>query len=86
MAAELVATAEGVDVYLREEDEPLAAAAWQARLVIAEGAQRQEVPLQAAAGNRLAAPGLHVPAGASVMVALVSKADGQRLFATFPAQ
>ena len=83
---ELAATARGVDVYLREEDEPLAASAWQARLVLTVGVKRQEVPLRAGAGNRLSAPGLRIPAGARVVVALVAKTGGQRVFATFPAQ
>lgn len=83
---ELVSNARGVDVYLREEDEPLPATAYNAKLIITAAGKRHEAMLRSGPGNRLLAPGLKLPAGARVVVALTAKAGGARIFATFPAQ
>ncbi len=81
---ELVATAKGVDVYITEEDEPLVAAGYTAKLTITAAGQKKEVPLVAMAGNRLTAVGAKIPAGAKTVVALTNKASGDRVFVVFP--
>lgn len=83
---ELVSNARGVDVYLREEDEPLPASAYNAKLIITAAGKRQEAILRSGPGNRLMAPGLKLPARARVVVSLTAKAGGARSFVTFPAQ
>jgi hypothetical protein len=83
---ELAGTPRGTDVYLTEEDEALPAAAFTAKLIITAAGKRQEIALAAAGGNRLTAAGLRVARGSRVVVALVNKASGARIFATFPAQ
>lgn len=82
---ELVPTAKGVDVYLTEEDEPVAAASYTAKLTQTAAGRKTEAVLKAAGGNRLTAPGFKVAKGAKVVVALVDK-GGSKSFATFQAK
>lgn len=83
MVIELVRTAAGVDVYIVEEDQPVAAAGLDGRITVAAAGAKQLTPLVAAEGNRMSAPGLSVPAGAKAVVALTVKATGARAFGTF---
>ncbi|MBF9151132.1 hypothetical protein [Novosphingobium jiangmenense] len=83
MVIELVRSAKGVDVYVVEEDEPVAATGLDGKLTITAGGAKQAVVLAPGEGNLLSAPGLAVPAGAKVVVALTGKADGAKAFATF---
>lgn len=83
MVIELVRSASGVDVYVVEEDEPVAAAGLDGRLTVTAGNAKQAVALVPGDGNLLRAPGLAVPSGAKVVVALTGKADGAKAFATF---
>lgn len=83
MVIELVRSASGVDVYVVEEDEPVAAAGLDGRLTVTAGNAKQAVALVPGDGNLLRAPGLAVPGGAKVVVALTGKADGAKAFATF---
>ncbi|MFM2372773.1 MAG: hypothetical protein RIS85_2495 [Pseudomonadota bacterium] len=83
MVIELVRSAKGADVYVVEEDEPVAASGLDGKITVSAAGAKQSVPLVAGAGNRLSAPGLVVPAGAKVVVALVTKADGAKAFVTF---
>ena len=80
---ELVRGPKGVDVYVSEEDEPIAASGLNAKLTVTAAGAKKDTPLVAGKGNRLSAPGLKVPAGAKVVVALVDKRDGAKTFATF---
>lgn len=80
---ELVRGPKGVDVYVSEEDEPIAASGLNAKLTITVAGAKKDAPLVAQAGNKLSAAGLKVPAGAKVVVALVDKRDGAKTFATF---
>lgn len=84
--AELVAGPKGVMVFISEEDEPLSAAAYDAKLILTKAGVKTEVPLKAMGGNRLVAPGANVDAGTKVVVVLLSKTDGSRTFVTFPAK
>lgn len=84
---ELVVGPKGVDVYLSEEDEPLSAAAYDAKLILTPKAgAKTELPLKAVGGNRLSAAGAKIGAGTKVVVVLVEKGAGSRVFLTFPAK
>lgn len=82
--AELVRTPKGVDVYLTEEDEPIAASGFDAKLIVtpAKGA-KTTTALKPAAGNKLSAAGLKLAAGSKAVVSLVSKKDASKTFLTF---
>ncbi|HEX2794093.1 MAG TPA: hypothetical protein VHN58_06640 [Croceicoccus sp.] len=82
--AELVRTPKGVDVYLTEEDEPIAASGFDAKLIVtpANGA-KTTTALKPAAGNKLSAAGLKLAAGSKAVVSLVSKKDASKTFLTF---
>lgn len=82
---ELVTGPKGVDVYLSEEDEPLTAAGFTAKLTQSAGGAKSEAVLKPASGNRLSAPGFKTVKGAKLVVALVDK-SGAKIFATFQAK
>ncbi|MBB4611954.1 hypothetical protein [Novosphingobium taihuense] len=80
---ELVRGSKGVDVYVSEEDEPIAASGLNAKLTVTAAGEKKDAPLVAQSGNKLSAAGLKVPTGAKVVVALIDKRDGAKTFATF---
>ena len=82
---ELVSGPKGVDVYLSEEDEPMAAAAFTAKLTQTAAGKKSEAILKPAGGNKLSAPGFKPAKGAKLVVALVDK-SGAKTFATFQAK
>lgn len=79
---ELVSGPKGVDVYLSEEDEPVAAADFTAKLTQTVAGKKTEVPLKATGVNKLSAPGFKPVKGAKLVVALIDK-SGVKIFATF---
>jgi hypothetical protein len=79
---ELVTGPKGVDVYLTEEDEPVAAADYTAKLTQTAGGAKTEVALRPAGANRLTAGGFKAAKGAKIVVALTDK-SGAKAFATF---
>ncbi|WP_242127807.1 hypothetical protein [Sphingobium sp. Sx8-8] len=79
---ELVTGPKGVDVYLSEEDEPIPAAAYTAKLTQSAGGAKTEAALKPAGGNKLSAPGFKAVKGAKIVVALIDK-SGAKTFATF---
>ncbi|WP_066552064.1 hypothetical protein [Croceicoccus bisphenolivorans] len=81
---ELVKGAKGVDVYITEEDEPLAASKYDAKLIVTTPAgQKTTTVMKAAAGNRFTAAGLKPASGSKVVVSLVAKGQAAKTFATF---
>lgn len=82
---ELVSGPKGVDVYLSEEDEPVAAAGYTAKLTQTAAGKKTEAALKAAGGNKLTAAGFKPARGAKLVVALVDK-GGAKIFATFQAK
>lgn len=80
---ELVRAPKAVDVYLTEEDEPLAASGFAGKLIVTAAGAKKETPLVAQAGNRMSAPGLKIPAGAKVVVSLTAKGSGAKTLASF---
>lgn len=79
---ELVSGPKGVDVYLSEEDEPVAAASYTAKLTQTAAGAKTEAVLKPAGGNKLIAAGFKAIKGAKMVVALVDK-GGAKIFATF---
>ncbi|MBB3861573.1 hypothetical protein GGQ88_002861 [Novosphingobium hassiacum] len=80
---ELVRAPKSVDIYISEEDEPLAASGFTGKLIVTASGAKKETPLVAQKGNKMTAPGLKIPAGAKVVVALTSKAGGAKTLASF---
>ncbi|MEH3037530.1 MAG: hypothetical protein PGN23_13755 [Sphingomonas adhaesiva] len=84
---ELVTGATGVDVYLTDDDTPLAASGYGGKVTVtAANGARTEAPLVAVEGNHLTAAGLVAPAGSKVLVTLSDRATGMRTFGTFEAK
>lgn len=83
IVVELVQGPEAVSVYVTEEDEPLESSGMIGKLTVAESGSKTDTPLVAASGNRFDAPGLKVPAGAEVTVALVDRSSQMRTFVNF---
>ncbi|CDO34503.1 MULTISPECIES: hypothetical protein [Novosphingobium] len=81
---ELVKGAKGVDVYISEEDEPLPASDFSAKLIVtsASGAKSTSA-MSAVKGNQFAAPGVKLQAGSKVVVSMVNKSSGAKTFASF---
>jgi hypothetical protein len=79
---ELVTGPNGVDVYLSEEDEPIPAAGYTAKLIQTVAGQKSEAPLRADGGNKLSAPGFQAAKGARIVVSLTDN-SGAKTFATF---
>ncbi len=83
MQIELVARQGALDVYISEEDEPLAATGYTGVLILtAPDGTASRVPLQVVSGNRYTAP-TRPPSGTRVVVSLTSTADQARTFVTF---
>lgn len=81
---ELVRSPKGVEVYISEEDEPLPAADYTAKLTVTSAAgAKTTTALTAAKANRFNAPGLKPQAGSRVVVLLIGKSNGAKTFATF---
>lgn len=79
---ELVTGPKGIDVYLSEEDEPIPAAGYTAKLTQTLAGKKTEAALKPAGGNKLTAAGFKAGKGAKIVVALVDK-SGVKTFATF---
>ncbi|ETI65398.1 hypothetical protein C100_02250 [Sphingobium sp. C100] len=82
---ELVSGPKGVDIYLSEEDEPIAAAGFTAKLTQSAAGKKTEAALKAAGGNKLVAAGFKPVKGAKLIVMLIDK-SGAKSFATFQAK
>lgn len=79
---ELVTGPKGVDVYLSEEDEPIAATGYTAKLTQTAGGKKTEAVLKPSGGNKLTAAGFKAAKGAKIVVALTDN-GGVKTFATF---
>ncbi|MFY7836603.1 MAG: hypothetical protein ACOVQ0_10020 [Novosphingobium sp.] len=86
MVIELVRSADGLDVYVVEEDQPVPAAGLDGRVTVIAAGAKQVTPLVSAEDNHLRAPGLAVSGGGKVIVALTVKATGAKAFGTFDVQ
>lgn len=80
---ELVNGPKGVELYVSEDDEPIAASSMTAKLSIDAGAAKKDAPLTPAGGNKFVGKGLKIAGGAKVTVTLVNNASKAKTFATF---
>ena len=80
---ELVKAPKGIDVYVSEEDEPVAANRFDAKMSVTIGSAKSDAVLKPQAGNKFSAPGVKAPKGTKIVVTLVDKGDRARTFATF---
>jgi hypothetical protein len=80
---ELVVSADGVALYVKEDDEDLPSAGMTAKLNIAYKGAKSEVALEAVAGNRFDGKGVKLGSGAKVGVVLLNKATQAKVQASF---
>ncbi|WP_068091141.1 hypothetical protein [Novosphingobium rosa] len=80
---ELVAKPAGVQLYVIDDDEPVAASGMTASLTTNTGGKTQNVPLKPAAGNRFDGPALKLAPGAKVAVMVINKTSQAHLGGTF---
>ena len=81
---ELVSAPKGLEFYVSEEDQPIPAKDFDAKLILtAANGTKSNAVLKPMAGNKFVAPGLKPPAQTKVVVALVNKADSAKTFITF---
>jgi hypothetical protein len=80
---ELVSKPAGVELYVREEDEPIPSSSASAKLTIASGAAKKEAPLAPAGDNKYVGKGVKIPSGSKVTVTLVNNMSKQKIFAIF---
>jgi len=81
-AFELVALADGADVYLSEEGEALGSEGMTGKLTVTVAGAKSEAALLPSGGNRLTAKGVKIAGGAKVNV-MLTRSDQSRLNATF---
>jgi hypothetical protein len=79
---ELVARADGADVYLIDDGEDLPTDGLSGKLMIDTAGTKTEATLTPAGGNKLEAKGAKIPAGTKVVVLVVLK-DASKVRATF---
>ncbi|GEM_PF-743582 len=82
---EMVKAPKGATFYISEEDEPVAASGYDAKVTVTSGGKKTQAVLTAAGGNKFTAPGLVAPKGSKVVVSLVNKRDQAKTFASFTA-
>lgn len=80
---ELVKSPKGVDLYVVDDEEPIQASGYAAKLVITAGGKKAETPMKAVRGNQFTAPGLKLAPGSKVAVTLTNNASSTRTFTTF---
>lgn len=81
---ELADSPGGLAFYVTEEDEPLPAASFDARMIVTtQSGQKTTTVLTPGSDNCFTAPGLKAEKGSKVVVALVGKADAAKTFVTF---
>lgn len=69
---ELVAKADGAEVYVVDDGEDVSSADMTAKLTVDAGGTKSEAVLQPAGGNKFEAKGVTIPSGAKVAVQLVA--------------
>lgn len=80
---ELVNKPAGVELYVREEDEPIPSTNASAKLSMASGAAKKEAALTPAGGNKYVGKGVKISSGSKVTVTLVNNTTKAKTFATF---
>jgi hypothetical protein len=80
---ELVVKPTSVELYVSEDDEPVASSTATAKLTLTVVGKKTELPLVAGAGNGFVGAGIKLPKGAKVSVTVVDKASGAKTFTTY---
>lgn len=80
---ELVNKPAGVELYITEEDEPIASSGAAAKLSITSGTAKKELSLTPAGGNKYLGGGVKIPTGSKVIVTLVNNTTKAKTFAAF---
>lgn len=83
MSFELVAGADGAELYVVDDGEDIASADMAAKLTIVSGAATSEATMQPAGGNKFEAKGVQLPSGAKVAVLLTTKDSVSKVRANF---
>lgn len=86
MSFEIVPVADGVELYIEEDNEELASEGMTARLTVIAGSLKSEAVMNPAGGNKLIAKGVTIPKGARVAVLLTRKDKVTKVGANFAAK
>jgi hypothetical protein len=81
---ELVTAADGVELYLKDDDGAISSADKSAKLTIVNGSgEKKEVALAPAGGNKFAAKGVQIPSGSRVAVQVTLADNASKIGANF---
>ena len=83
MTFELVARADGVELYVEDDGEEVTSADLAAKLTIVNAGAKSDVMLSPAAGNKFEAKGVNIAPGAKVTVLLTLKDKQSKIAANF---
>ena len=83
MSFELVARADGVELYVEDDGEEVNSAELAAKLTIVNAGARSEVVLAPATGNKFEAKGVKIAAGSKVTALLTLKDKQSKIAANF---
>ncbi|WP_342720840.1 hypothetical protein [Acidovorax sp. FHTAMBA] len=72
LSFELVATAEGVQIYIQDHGKDADASRFEGKLTVLNGAEKSEAPLKPAGANRLEAKGVSLSKGAKAIAVLTT--------------
>lgn len=70
LSFELVATADGAAIYIQDHGKDADASRFDGKLTVLNGAEKSEVPLKSAGGNKLEAKGINLSKGAKAVAVL----------------
>jgi len=81
---ELVTAADGVELYLKDDDGAISSADKSAKLTIVNGSgEKKEVALAPAGGNKFAAKGVQISSGSRVAVQVTLADNASKIGANF---
>ena len=83
LSFELVARADGVELYVEDDGDEVTSADLSARLTIVDAGAKSEVTLTPGAGNKFEAKGVKIGRGAKVAVLLTLKDKQSKIAANF---
>ena len=83
MTFELVARADGVELFVEDDGEEITSADFAAKLTIVNAGAKSDVALTPAAGNKFEAKGVKIPSGAKVTLLLTLKDKQSKIAANF---
>lgn len=72
LSFELVATADGVEIYIQDHGKDADASRFDGKLTVLNGAEKSEAPLKPAGANKLGAKGVNLSKGAKAVAVLTT--------------